>query len=164
MLASPRGFSQLATSFFAFSRQGIHTHALSSLTIKLTPFTESVFVVLSFFLPKRVLDAIASAPLPSPLTEKRQVNLLHPLICAFQWYARQIFNCQRSYITKRTESHLRTVRFIPQKLWGRLDARPWRPAHRNLKAYSSKSSGESRERYGMQRLVLTYRSLSVAAL
>ncbi len=37
LLASPRGFSQLATSFFAYSRQGIHTHALSSLTIKLTP-------------------------------------------------------------------------------------------------------------------------------
>src|ERR1700756_2489293 len=36
LLASPRGFSQLATSFFAFLRQGIHTHALSSLTIKLT--------------------------------------------------------------------------------------------------------------------------------
>ena len=35
--ASPRGFSQLATSFFACPRQGIHTHALSSLTIKLTP-------------------------------------------------------------------------------------------------------------------------------
>jgi hypothetical protein len=36
LLASPRGLSQLATSFFAFLRQGIHTHALSSLTIKLT--------------------------------------------------------------------------------------------------------------------------------
>ena len=36
LLASPRGFSQLATSFFAYLRQGIHTHALSSLTIKLT--------------------------------------------------------------------------------------------------------------------------------
>ena len=65
LLAPPRDFSQLATSFFAYLRQGIPTHALSSLTIKLTPFTESVFVVLSFFLPKRVLDAIASAPLPS---------------------------------------------------------------------------------------------------
>jgi hypothetical protein len=40
MLASPRGFSQLATSFFAYLRQGIPTHALSSLTIKLTPHTE----------------------------------------------------------------------------------------------------------------------------
>ncbi len=36
LLASPRGLSQLATSFFAYSRQGIHTHALSSLTIKFT--------------------------------------------------------------------------------------------------------------------------------
>jgi hypothetical protein len=36
LLASPRGISQLATSFIAYLRQGIHTHALSSLTIKLT--------------------------------------------------------------------------------------------------------------------------------
>src|SRR3954454_7047249 len=41
LLASPRGLSQLATSFFACLRQGIHTHALSSLTIKLTPHTYS---------------------------------------------------------------------------------------------------------------------------
>ena len=34
LLASPRGLSQLATSFIAYLRQGIHTHALSSLTIK----------------------------------------------------------------------------------------------------------------------------------
>ncbi len=34
LLASPRGLSQLATSFIAFLRLGIHTHALSSLTIK----------------------------------------------------------------------------------------------------------------------------------
>ena len=34
MLASPRGLSQLATSFIVCWRQGIHTHALSSLTIK----------------------------------------------------------------------------------------------------------------------------------
>lgn len=36
LLASPRGLSQLATSFIAFWCQGIHTYALSSLTIKLT--------------------------------------------------------------------------------------------------------------------------------
>jgi hypothetical protein len=36
LLASPRGLSQLATSFIAYLRQGIHTHALSSLTIKFT--------------------------------------------------------------------------------------------------------------------------------
>ena len=40
LLASPRGLSQLATSFIAYLRQGIHTHALSSLTIKLTLDTD----------------------------------------------------------------------------------------------------------------------------
>ena len=42
LLASPRGLSQLATSFIAYLRQGIHTHALSSLTIK---FTLDTFLV-----------------------------------------------------------------------------------------------------------------------
>ena len=40
LLAPNRGLSQLATSFIAFLRQGIHTHALSSLTIKFTLNTE----------------------------------------------------------------------------------------------------------------------------
>lgn len=40
MLASPRGLSQLATSFIAFLRLGIHTRALSSLTIKFTQHTQ----------------------------------------------------------------------------------------------------------------------------
>ncbi len=81
LLAPPRDFSQLATSFFAFLRQGIPTHALSSLTIKLTPFTEFVSSKLNYQANISAyfscLDAIASAPLPSPFTEKRQVNLLH---------------------------------------------------------------------------------------
>ena len=53
MLASPRGLSQLATSFFAYSRQGIHTHALSSLTIKFTLNTEylSALHALKYALP-----------------------------------------------------------------------------------------------------------------
>ena len=34
LLAATRGLSQLTTSFIARLRQGIHTHALSSLTIK----------------------------------------------------------------------------------------------------------------------------------
>ena len=34
LLAAPRGLSQLATSFFACLRLGIHTHALSSLAAK----------------------------------------------------------------------------------------------------------------------------------
>jgi hypothetical protein len=40
VLATPRGLSQLAASFIAYLRQGIHTHALSSLTIKFTLNTE----------------------------------------------------------------------------------------------------------------------------
>jgi hypothetical protein len=36
LLATSRGFSQLTASFFACLRLGIHTHALSSLTIKST--------------------------------------------------------------------------------------------------------------------------------
>src|SRR5215475_8724977 len=39
LLAASRGLSQLTTSFFAFLRLGIHTHALSSLTIKSTSYT-----------------------------------------------------------------------------------------------------------------------------
>ena len=39
LVAASRGLSQLLTSFFAFLRQGIHTHALSSLTIKSTSHT-----------------------------------------------------------------------------------------------------------------------------
>ena len=45
LLAPPRSFSQLATSFFACLRQGIHTHALSSLTIKSTLHTHQIFFV-----------------------------------------------------------------------------------------------------------------------
>src|SRR5436190_16717925 len=36
LLSASRSLSQLTTSFFAFLRLGIHTHALSSLTIKST--------------------------------------------------------------------------------------------------------------------------------
>jgi hypothetical protein len=84
LLAPPRDFSQLATSFFAYLRQGIPTHALSSLTIKLTPYTESVLsFIYRHYLPQNpydpaaCLDAIASAPLPSSFYRERQVNLLH---------------------------------------------------------------------------------------
>jgi hypothetical protein len=40
LLAASRGLSQLTTSFIAYLRQGIHTHALSSLTIKSTSHTQ----------------------------------------------------------------------------------------------------------------------------
>ena len=42
LLASSRGLSQLTTSFIACLRQGIHTHALSSLTIKSTSNTNII--------------------------------------------------------------------------------------------------------------------------
>ena len=40
LLATPRSLSQLTTSFIAYLRQGIHTHALSSLTIKSNSHTK----------------------------------------------------------------------------------------------------------------------------
>ena len=42
LLAASRGLSQLIASFIAYLRQGIHTHALSSLTIKSTSHTTLV--------------------------------------------------------------------------------------------------------------------------
>ena len=50
LLASPRSFSQLTTSFFACLRQGIHTHALSSLTIKSILNTEYFLLALLTYL------------------------------------------------------------------------------------------------------------------
>src|SRR5512138_3455641 len=46
LCAASRGLSQLATSFIACLRQGIHTHALSSLTIKFTSDTEWILCAL----------------------------------------------------------------------------------------------------------------------
>src|SRR5450432_4019849 len=66
LLAAPRSLSQLITSFIAYLRLGIHTHALSSLTIKSTSHTTLV-------------DATFFA-----------LTLL--VFCN----ARQIFSCQRS--------------------------------------------------------------------
>ena len=53
LLASPRGLSQLATSFIAYLRQGIHTHALSSLTIKLTLDTNAQTALALKYAPTR---------------------------------------------------------------------------------------------------------------
>src|SRR5204863_943256 len=65
LLAPSRGFSQLATSFFAYLRQGIHTHALSSLTIKLILRSLSISLVsLLFSLPR------SPAPQGQPLLRK----------------------------------------------------------------------------------------------
>src|SRR5215467_4027619 len=72
LLAASRGLSQLTTSFFAFLRLGIHTHALSSLTIKSTSHT---------------FDA----------TSKR---FSYIKTCVL--YARQIFSCQRSRLLQQS--------------------------------------------------------------
>ena len=49
LLAAPRGLSQLIASFFAYLRQGIHTHALSSLTIKSILNTDVFYFCASAF-------------------------------------------------------------------------------------------------------------------
>ena len=48
LLAAPRSLSQLTTSFFAYLRQGIHTHALSSLTITSTSHTRCTLLLRAY--------------------------------------------------------------------------------------------------------------------
>src|SRR5438874_8912736 len=69
LLAASRSLSQLTTSFFAFLRLGIHTHALSSLTITSTSYTthsNATFFALShlcFLMPVNIqLSKISIAP------------------------------------------------------------------------------------------------------
>ena len=80
LLASSRGLSQLATSFFASLRQGIHTHALSSLTIKSISNTK---YSMSFFL----------RCFPSGTRQTSPLGSLQILVVSI---ARQIFDFQRS--------------------------------------------------------------------
>ena len=97
LLASPRGLSQLATSFIAYLCQGIHTHALSSLTIKFTLNTE--------YLDKKPA-ARSQEPECAPNNQptghlSMRYQSSHPRqvrqLCNFV-VARQIFNFQRSTI------------------------------------------------------------------
>src|SRR6476620_8071562 len=76
LLAPPRDFSQLATSFIAYLRQGIPTHALSSLTIKLTSYTEFRS------------DALLALPYKS-LSKSAGELVASKLVCALQCNARQ---------------------------------------------------------------------------
>ena len=48
LLAAPRSLSQLTTSFFAYLRQGIHTHALSSLTITSASHTRCTLLLRAY--------------------------------------------------------------------------------------------------------------------
>jgi hypothetical protein len=64
LIASSRGLSQLSTSFIASLRQGIHTHALSSLTIKSISNTKFNAHNGPFGLCARIFDVILLALLP----------------------------------------------------------------------------------------------------
>src|SRR5205823_14140456 len=65
LLATPRSLSQLTTSFIAYLRQGIHTHALSSLTIKSTSHTRSVSQLTDFRPAGRPIDDTHNPFLPA---------------------------------------------------------------------------------------------------
>src|ERR1700684_1615740 len=80
LLASSRGLSQLTTSFIASLRQGIHTHALSSLTIKSISNTKYSMSFLLALLSLRQHD-------------NATFGKLQILVVSI---ARQIFDCQRS--------------------------------------------------------------------
>ena len=58
LLATPRGLSQLVTSFIAFLRLGIHTRALSSLTIKFTQHTHTLLRQATLSLPVQSNDLL----------------------------------------------------------------------------------------------------------
>ena len=90
LLASPRGLSQLSTSFIASLRQGIHTHALSSLTIKSISNTKCPNVL--------TCACHHSAPPPSCLFKGKTSDCGNrdDCITCDSNNARQIFNCQRS--------------------------------------------------------------------
>ena len=61
LLASSRSLSQLTTSFIACFRQGIHTHALSSLTIKSTSNTKMLISCALRLPPDPILAVLESS-------------------------------------------------------------------------------------------------------
>src|SRR5579862_6457209 len=98
LLASSRGLSQLTASFIACLCQGIHTHALSSLTIKSISNTKC----------PNVLTCACHHSVP-PLShlfkgETSDYGNRDDCITCSSNNARQIFNCQRSdaFVLPRT--------------------------------------------------------------
>ena len=87
LLASSRGLSQLTTSFIACLRQGIHTHALSSLTIKSTSNTK--FPKCSCALPPLVSLSTPFSADCVPRGSCITCDLVMPV---------KIFNCQRTCV------------------------------------------------------------------
>ena len=101
LLAASRSLSQLITSFFAFLRQGIHTHALSSLTIKSTSHTT--------LCARYVLRAYLCSAIGRP-SRKRP----GPDYTGCRYICPSIFNCQRSVSGRIQKSGFRN-RPVPRR-------------------------------------------------
>src|SRR5438270_4234361 len=116
LLAASRGLSQLTTSFFAYLRQGIHTHALSSLTIKSTSHIRPAAFSTPGFYPGQgeatsQLLADTTGILPGFPAKVNATFFCAYILCHQQppvqaelpvFNARQIFNCQRSRLRQQS--------------------------------------------------------------
>jgi hypothetical protein len=102
LLAAPRSFSQLTTSFIAYLRQGIHTHALSSLTIKSTSHTGTHYFALYLCFQSMACATNQNCFCPS------------------------IFNCQRSRLPRQpaNPTWFAYCRFLIWWAWVELNHRP----------------------------------------
>jgi hypothetical protein len=85
LLAASRGLSQLTTSFFAFLRLGIHTHALSSLTITSTSYTHLNATSFALTLVPATLLPSAEVGLPY---NARQYSIVKDLDCSSNRFLR----------------------------------------------------------------------------
>jgi hypothetical protein len=93
LLASPRGVSPLAASFFAYWHLGIHTPALSSLTIKLTLRCSLTSNCLLTYLH---LLLLSSSRLLAPLTHN--VCFVVSALATCSCPSLHLFSCQRSFL------------------------------------------------------------------
>jgi hypothetical protein len=109
LLAASRSLSQLTTSFIAYLRQGIHTHALSSLTIKSTSHTNTAHTcrqtapafraVNATFFALYITCVPATGSLQSPFLRGTRRTQLPDC------NARQIFSCQRTRLRQQSVEH-----------------------------------------------------------
>jgi hypothetical protein len=99
LLAASRGFSQLTASFIAYLRLGIHTHALSSLTIKSTSHTRPTSLFPPLAIPGRVL---AGAPCRRYFFALTCVRSRPTPVCVL--VCPSIFKCQRSIVPEELRS------------------------------------------------------------
>ena len=102
LLAASRSLSQLITSFFAYLRLGIHTHALSSLTIKSTSHTNTFFTASTALFPFsvltrspfrrafRCLQTLLSTRLYTCVYNARQYSVVKDLDCLSNQFQRSL--------------------------------------------------------------------------